>query len=131
MKETLKIKWPWEMVWMENVDDLIAKIKGTLPAEHPLQDHDLFPGIKWDKRAIFIVDDDTTGEYLLMNFEGRKSRRNSTDKAPAITVIKTRAEVAALINRDHETEVAKYNPDGTLKQPPSEGSQRPSVEPED
>ena len=102
---------------MECVDDFIARIKKTLPADHELQNHDLFPGIKWDKRDIFIVDDDTTDEYLLMNFEELKRWKNSKYKVPTITVLKTRAEVAALIKKDHKTEVAKYNPDGTLKHP--------------
>ncbi|MCB1094440.1 MAG: hypothetical protein KDN22_02575 [Verrucomicrobiae bacterium] len=128
MKDSLRIKWPWEMVWMESVDDLTAMIKDALPSDHPLQSHDLFPGIKWDKRVIFIVDDDTTGEYLLIDFEKMKRGKNSTHKVPAITVIKTRAEVAALINRDHKAEIAKYNPDGTLKPPQNEESQRPSIE---
>ena len=69
MKNALEIKWPWEMVHLECVEDFIDTIKEFLPADHELQAHELFPGIKWDGRPIFIIDDDTTGEYLLMDFE--------------------------------------------------------------
>ena len=112
----MEIKWPWEMVLMECVDDLIEGIKGSLPSDHELQGHELFPGIKWHRRRIFIVDDDTTDEYLLMNFEKKKRWRKSKGKVPIITVLKTREEVSALIERDHQTEVAKYNKDESLKQ---------------
>jgi hypothetical protein len=54
MKNTLEIKWPWEMVWMENIDDFIAKTMDALPADHPLQGHDLFPGITIPKWPITI-----------------------------------------------------------------------------
>lgn len=69
MKNALEIKWPWEMVHLECVEDFIDTIKEFLPADHELQAHELFPGIKWDERPVFIIDDDTTGEYLLMDFE--------------------------------------------------------------
>jgi hypothetical protein len=115
MEDNLEVKWPWEMVWMECVDDFIDRIKESLPSDHELQGHKLFPGIKWYGRPIFIVDDDTTGEYLLMDLERTKRWRKSKGKVPTIAVFKTREEVLALIERDHHTEVAKYR-DESLKQ---------------
>ena len=115
MEDNLEVKWPWEMVWMECVDDFIDRIKESLPSDHELQGHKLFPGIKWHGRPIFIVDDDTTGEYLLMDLERTKRWRKSKGKVPTIAVFKTREEVLALIERDHHTEVAKYR-DESLKQ---------------
>jgi len=115
MEDNLEVKWPWEMVWMECVDDFIERIKQSLPSDHELQGHKLFPGIKWHRRPIFIVDDDTTGEYLLMDLERTKRWRKSKGKVPTIAVFKTREEVSALIERDHQTEVAKYR-DESLKQ---------------
>jgi hypothetical protein len=55
MNDNIEIKWPWEMVWMEHVGDFIEWIKASLPPDHELQDHKLFPGIKWHRRSIFIV----------------------------------------------------------------------------
>ncbi len=52
------------MIWMEYVDDFIAQIKDGLPPDHEIQQHEIFPGIKWEGRPIFIVDDDTTGEEI-------------------------------------------------------------------
>ena len=115
MEDNLEVKWPWEMVWMECVDDFIDRIKESLPSDHELQGHKLFPGIKWHGRPIFIVDDDTTGEYLLMDLERTKRWRKSKGKVPTIAVFKTREELLALIERDHHTEVAKYR-DESLKQ---------------
>jgi hypothetical protein len=115
MKDRLEIKWPWEMVWSEFVDEIIVQIKEALPPDHELQRHDLYPGIKWSKRPVFIVDDDTTGECLLVNFENRKRWKKTKYKAPTITIFNDRAEVAAMINRDHARECAKYNSDGSTK----------------
>ena len=40
MKSTLEIKLPWEMVWMESVEDFMKIIKESLPSYHDLQGHD-------------------------------------------------------------------------------------------
>ena len=102
MGDTLGIEWPWEMVDMDDIDSVIAAIKERIPPGHELQSHTFFPGIKWDGRLIFIVDDDTTGEFYLIDFEARGPRM-----PPAISVLKTRAEVAAMISKDHELESQK------------------------
>ncbi len=109
MKDKIEIKWPWEMVWMENVDNFITFIKDSLPPDHELQSHELFPGIKWDGRPIFIINDDTTGKYLHINFEKQKRWKRSKYKVPTITVLKTRKEVAAIIEKDNRVEKALYN----------------------
>jgi hypothetical protein len=107
MKDKIEIKWPWEMVWMEYVDDCIDLIKALLPPDHELQDHELFPGIKWHGRSVFIVDDDTTGEFLRIDCEDMKRGRKPGEKVPTITAIRTRQEVSFLIERDHQAEMCK------------------------
>ena len=99
-ESALAIEWPWEMVPMEAIDEVIDWIKGTLPSDHELQGHDLFPGIKYDGRMVFIVDDDTAGHSLLMDFENGKSCGKTRRRVPAVKVFKDRAEVAELIRRD-------------------------------
>ena len=108
----LEIEWPWEMVC---VDEVIAQIKESLPPDHELQKHDLYPGIKWDGRLVFIVDDDTTGQQFLMNFENRKRWKKTKFKVPEIKVFKNLEEVAEMIARDHLAECAKYNDEGLLR----------------
>jgi hypothetical protein len=115
MKDTIEIKWPWEMIWMEYADELIAQIKAALPPAHEMRKHDIFPGIKWNRRPIFIVDDDTTGQRLLVNFESMKRWRKTKFKVPTIKVFKDDAEIAAMIERDHVTECAKYNGEFTSR----------------
>jgi hypothetical protein len=115
MKKTLHVKWPWTMVYMEYVDEFIAQIKEALPPDHELRKHEIFPGIKWERRSIFIVDDDTTGESLLVNFENMKRWKKTKFKVPTMKVFKDDEEIAQMIERDHLAECAKYNPDGTLK----------------
>ena len=103
------------MIWMEYVDDFIAQIKEALPPDHELQRHELFPGIKWERRPIFIVDDDTTGDRMLMNFETLRRWKETKYKVPSIVVFRDQQEIADMIKRDHLAECAKYNEDGTLK----------------
>ena len=103
------------MVWMESVNDFIAFIKESLPPDHELQSHKLFPGIKWSGRSVFIIDDDTSGEYLHLNFEKPKRWKKSKYKAPTITVLKTRKEVSAIIEQDHLVETALYNDEAKHK----------------
>ena len=107
MKDELEIKWPWEMMWTEYADDFERQIKEAFPPDHELQRHELFPGIKWDKRPLFIVDDDTTGERIFMNFEKMKRWGKTKHKIPTMKVL-TEDEVAAVIERDHLAECAKY-----------------------
>ena len=109
MNESLAIKWPWEMVWTEYADQISERIKNALPPDHELQEHDLFPGIKWDGRPIFIVDDDTTGECVLMDFEKMTRWRRTKFKVPMMEVFGDQAAIAARIERDHLAECAKHS----------------------
>ena len=84
MGKSLKIKWPWEMIWIEHAEAITAQIRNALPPDHELEKHDLFPGIKWDRRPIFIVDDDTTGQRILMNFEKTKRWKNTSFTIPTM-----------------------------------------------
>ncbi len=101
MKKTIEIKWPWEMVWSESIDVFIDQIKDTLPPGHEYKSHKLFPGIKWDGRPIFIVENDTTGEWILMNFEKMKRWKKTKHKIPHMKIMKSMQEVSEMINNDH------------------------------
>ena len=116
MKEAaLQVEWPWESIYTEYADEIIAQIKECFPPDHEMQKHEIFPGIKWDHRPIFIVDDDTTGEQILMNFEKMKRWKKTKFRVPTMRVFKDTAEIAEMMKRDHRTELAKYNEDGSLK----------------
>jgi len=86
------------MVWSEYIDEFISFIKESLPSDHKLQSHDLYPGIKINGESIFIVDDDTTGEHLLMDFE------KINKKAPFIKIFKNDDEIQSMIDQDHQKE---------------------------
>lgn len=115
MGDSLIMKWPWDMIYIEYADEIIAQIKAALPPDHELQKHEIFPGIKWERRPIFIVDDDTTGRRLLINFEKQKRWKKTNYKMPTIKVFQDEAEIAAMIERDHLAECAKCNLDGSLR----------------
>ena len=70
----MEIKSPWTMVWSESIDELISFIKQNLPPEHELQSHKIFPGIKLSREPVFIVDDDTTGNRLLIDCKNRPGK---------------------------------------------------------
>lgn len=108
MDKALEIKSPWTLVPTEYIDSFLAEIRDALPPDHPLQEHELFPGIKLARRPIFIVDDDTTGERIRMDFEQRKRWRKTRFKVPAMQVFQDDAEVAAMIERDHLAELAAW-----------------------
>ena len=113
MSDKLTVKSPWTMVWLEYVDDFIRQIKEALPPDHELQAHELFPGIKMERRPIFIVEDDTTGQSILMDFEKRKRWKKTKHKVPTIRIFQDTAEIAALIERDHQAECAMYRAEET------------------
>ena len=115
MKDTLEVKWPWSMIWIEYADEIIAQIKEALPPDHEMRQHEIFPGIKWERRPICIVENDTTGQRILMNFERMKRWKKTKFKIPTMHAFKNQAEIAQMIERDHRSECAKYNEDGTLK----------------
>lgn len=115
MSEQIIIQWPWTMIDIEYADNFIAQIKDALPPDHELQQHKIFPGIKLEQRSIFIVDDDSTGQSILMNFEKQKRWKKTKYKVPTMRVFKNSAEIAAMIERDHLAECAKYNENGLLK----------------
>jgi len=97
----LKIESPWTMVWSEYIDEFILFIKEGLPSDHKLQSHDLYPGIKINGKAIFIVDDYTTEERLLMDFE------KINKKAPLIKIFENDDEIQSMIEQDHQKEFEK------------------------
>lgn len=94
----MEIKSPWAMVWSEYIDDFIVFIKNNLPQTHELQSHDLYPGIKLSGKSIFIVDDDTTEESLLMDFE------KTNKKEPFIRIFENDDEIQKKIDQDHQKE---------------------------
>lgn len=100
----MEIKSPWTMVWSEYIDEFIAFIKEHLPADHEFQSHDLYPGIKIDGQPIFIVNDDTTGKYILIDFINKKHWKNTSINLPAIKIFENRQEVEEMIERDHQRE---------------------------
>ncbi len=108
MKDTLEIKWPWELVWSEYVYELLAQIKDALPFDHPLQNHNFYPGIKLSGRPIFIIDDDTTGEIMIIDFLRMSRWKRTKHKIPHIKIFKDRTEVQELINSDYSFECSKY-----------------------
>ena len=103
------------MIWIEYADEIIAQIKEALPPNHEMQTHEIFPRIKRERRPIFIVDDDTAGQRILMNFEKMKRWKKTKFKVPTMKVFKDDAEIREMIESDHLAECAKYNKDGTLK----------------
>ena len=86
------------MVWSEYIDEFISFIKENLPSDHKLQSHDLYPGIKINGEPVFIVDDDTTGEYLLIDFT------RTTKRIPFIKAFENRDEIQKIIEQDHQKE---------------------------
>lgn len=114
-EDVLELEWPWEMVCFDSIESLTLQIKEALPPDHELQEHDLIAGIKWEHRPLFIVEDDTTGHQIFMNFEKMKRWKKTKYKVPTMTVFKETAELAEMINRDSLEECAKYNDDGSLK----------------
>lgn len=102
----MEIKSPWTMVWTEYIDDFIAFIKENLPPNHELQSHKLYPGIKYNREPIFIVDDDTTEKCLLINFN--KESGKTRFKIPVIKVFENDDEVQKMIDQDHQKELDSY-----------------------
>ena len=86
------------MVWSEYIDEFISFIKESLPSDHKLQSHDLYPEIKISGKSIFIVDDDTTGERVLVDFE------KNNEKGPFIKIFENDDEIQSMIEQDHQKE---------------------------
>jgi hypothetical protein len=101
----MEIKTPWTMVWSEFVDDYISFIKKNLPPTHELQSHDLYPGIKITGEHIFIVDDDTTGKRMLIDFKKTKRLGKTNLKVPTIKLFENDAEIQEMIEQDHQREL--------------------------
>lgn len=95
------------MVWSEFIDEFILFIKKHLPVDHELQSHELYPGIKINGEPIFIVDDDTTGKCLLMDFKNKRQWNNSGVNVPTINIFENEQEVEEMIARDHRLEMTK------------------------
>ena len=111
MEEALEIKSPWTMIPTGYINRFIAEIREALPPDHPLQEHEIFPGIKWARRPIFIVNDDTTGEPHPHGLRADETLAETKFKVPAMQVLRDDSEVAAMIERDHLAEVARYRAD--------------------
>ncbi len=97
----MEIKSPWTMVYLESVDEFISFIKKNLPPTHELRSHDLFPGVKLSGELVFIVDDDTTGRRLLMDFVDRKHCEKTNVAVPTIRLFENDAEIQGMIEEDH------------------------------
>lgn len=95
----MEIKDPWTIVWSEFIDDFVLFIKDHLPIDHELQSHELYPGMKINGEPIFIVDDDTTGKQLLIDFNKKKQWKNTRINVPTIEYFENDKEVENIIER--------------------------------
>ncbi len=96
------------MVWSEFIDDFISFIKENLPPKHELQSHELYPGIKINGEPIFIVDDDTSGKRLLIDFKNKKRLGGTNRKSPFIKVFESDDEIQEMIEQDYQRELNQY-----------------------
>lgn len=95
------------MVYSEFIDEFISFIKESLPPTHELQSHKLYPGIKLSGEPVFIVDDDTTGKHLLIDFKNKKRWGKTKLKVPTIILFKNDEEIEEMIEQDHQREFNK------------------------
>ena len=100
----MEIKSPWTMVYPEVIDEFISFIKENLPPVHELQSHELYPGIMLSGEPVFIVDDDTTGKRLLIDFNNKILWEKTKLKIPTITIFKNDEEIEEMIEHDHQRE---------------------------
>jgi len=100
----MEIKSPWTIVYTEMIDEFISFIKENIPPKHELQSHDLFPGIKLSGQPIFIVDDDTTGKSLLIDFVNMKPWGKADLRVPTIKYFESDEAVQEMIDQDHQRE---------------------------
>ena len=103
----MEIRSPWTIVYYEFIDEFIPFIKENLPPTHELQSHELYPGIKLSGMPVFIVDDDTTGKRLLIDFINRKRWEKTNLKVPTIRLFENDAEIQEMIEQDHQREFSQ------------------------
>jgi hypothetical protein len=103
----MEIKSPWTMVYSDFIDEFITFIKENLPPKHYLQSNELYPGIKLSGEPVFIVDDDTTGNRLLIDFLNKRRWGKTNLKVPLIRIFKNDAEIQEMIDQDHQREFSK------------------------
>ena len=90
------------MVYSDFIDEFIAFIKENLPPMHELQSNKLYPGIKLSGKPVFIVDDDTTGNRLLIDFLNKRRWGKTNLKVPTIRIFENDAEIQEMIEQDHQ-----------------------------
>ena len=95
------------MVYSEYIDEFIAFIKENLPPKHELQSNELYPGIKLSGEPVFIVDDDTTGKRMLIDFLNKKRWGKTNLEVPTIRIFENNAEIQEMIDQDHQREFSK------------------------
>jgi hypothetical protein len=95
------------MVYSDFIDEFIAFIKENLPPMHELQSNELYPGIKLSGKPVFIVDDDTTGNRLLIDFLNKRRWGKTNLKVPTIRIFGNDAEIQEMIEQDHQREFSR------------------------
>ena len=103
----MEIKSPWTMVCTDIIDEFVSFIKDNLPSKHELQSRDLFPGIKLSGQPIFIVDDDTTGNRLLIDFSNMTLWGKTNIKIPTIIIFENDSEIQEMTEHDHQKEIGQ------------------------
>lgn len=103
----MEIKSPWTLVYSEFIDEFISFIKENLPPTHELQSHELYPGIKQSAEPVFIVDDDTTGKRMLIDFINKRRWKKTKLKVPSIKLFENDAEIQEMIEQDHQQEFSQ------------------------
>lgn len=98
----LKCNDPWDLIPLEYADDFIEVLNDRLQSHHPLRAYKLFPVAKCWRRKRFLVEEEEPSDNLwVLDFEKRKKRVHGKN-CYWYALIKTQAELDALLQSDHE-----------------------------
>jgi hypothetical protein len=87
--------------------NLLHSLRRTFLPKHELQSNELYPGIKLSGKPVFIVDDDTTGKRMLIDFINKKRWGKTNLEVPTIRLFENNAEIQEMIEQDHQREFSK------------------------
>lgn len=73
--QTLHIKWPWSMTWLEYVDEMLAYLHTRIGPGHPLHGKKLYvSAVNKDADAWFVEGEDEDEEFYAIVYLSQKKR---------------------------------------------------------
>jgi hypothetical protein len=105
-KFKIEFKYPWIMIPLENAEEWINVVKGSLTEDDPLFKKEIFVSGRHEYEQLLLVENDSDDNYAIVSVMHDRKAAKLTCKT--IEVVKSVYALKERLKNDHQKATAKF-----------------------